>query len=237
MRVQVEVREHGPHVPRVPAGTVAASGPGWVWLATTVGWIHLCGPRGPRSPLTAVSAGLGELAAGTAVDLAWGRATSTDTPVAPPPVAAASIAACCDRVADHGWQDPIAKGLTDAPLGQLLPELIGRGPGLTPAGDDVVCGYLAARAVVDPAGFVEDGAAVRRAVDRTSEPSRSLLLAAADHGVTFRPAMRLRDAVLAGRHDDLPAALRALTQLGSTTGRAVLTGIVAGLRRNLPAAT
>ena len=57
---------------------------------------------------------------------------------------------------------------------ETVPDLVGRGEGLTPLGDDVLCGWLAAhRAAGVPTPAVDD--AVRRALPRTTTLSATLL--------------------------------------------------------------
>lgn len=110
--------------------------------------------------------------------------------------------------------------------------LIGRGPGLTPTGDDLLAGALvAARVLSGPAASKEAGrigAAVAAAArDRTPDLSATLLWHAA-RGEPARPARGLLLA-LAGR-TPLPAALRRLAAVGHTSGRDLAHGIVAGAR-------
>lgn len=116
--------------------------------------------------------------------------------------------------------------------------LLGRGPGLTPAGDDVLAGLLAAVAVVGAAlpGDPERRRLVARtdalgqqvadaARDATTAVSAALL-GHARRGAVAAPAARVLHA-LAGR-GDLPAALDGLLAVGSTSGRDLAAGLVAG---------
>ena len=114
--------------------------------------------------------------------------------------------------------------------------LVGLGAGLTPTGDDVVAGAVAAglagaRQVDDPATvtFFErvgaDAAAVARG--RTTALSATLLRHAA-RGEMATPARRLVEALFGdGR---LLPALDALLRVGHTSGRDLAVGIVAGTR-------
>jgi Protein of unknown function (DUF2877) len=100
-------------------------------------------------------------------------------------------------------------------------ELIGRGPGLTPEGDDFVAGMAG---VLAAAGRGDDVAALlgddlRR---RTTALSATLLELAAQ-GMGPEPLQ----AVLAGDADALPRLL----SLGHTSGRAYARGAAAGLSR------
>jgi hypothetical protein len=103
-------------------------------------------------------------------------------------------------------------------------ELIGRGPGLTPEGDDVVCGLAAVIAsgpwpVALREAWVEAllGADLRR---RTTALSATLLELAA-HGMGPEPLQ----ALLAGRSSALPR----LVAIGHTSGRAYARGAAVGL--------
>jgi len=100
-------------------------------------------------------------------------------------------------------------------------ELIGRGPGLTPEGDDVVAGLAAVLGAASRHDEVAAllGADLRR---RTTALSATLLELAAQ-GMGPEPLQ----AVLAGR----PGALDRLFSMGHTSGRAYARGAAAGLTR------
>jgi hypothetical protein len=87
-------------------------------------------------------------------------------------------------------------------------ELVGRGDGLTPLGDDVLCGWLAAhRALGVPTPAVDE--AVRRALPRTTTLSATLL-----------------DCALAGECPDLVGGyLRALGTPRETAARVALVAL------------
>lgn len=100
-----------------------------------------------------------------------------------------------------------------------LRERVGRGPGLTPEGDDEVCGaLLVAYAVGDPV----PGAAARRLLDRTTTLSASLIGAAID-GYAVPGLVTYADAALRG----VPThAMRAaVARIGHTSGAALLRGV------------
>ena len=108
-------------------------------------------------------------------------------------------------------------------------DLAGRGPGLTPAGDDALAGYLLARRALDPAGARTEAAVVLTVARRaTGQPARSLLRAAA-RGEAFEPVASMLAVLLRADGPALAAALRRLSALGATTGRAALTGLLRGL--------
>jgi hypothetical protein len=89
-----------------------------------------------------------------------------------------------------------------------VPDLVGRGDGLTPFGDDVLCGWLAAhRAAGVPTPDVDD--AVRRALPRTTTLSATLL-----------------ECALAGEAADLVSDyLRSLGTPRATAARTALLGL------------
>jgi hypothetical protein len=111
-------------------------------------------------------------------------------------------------------------------------ELLGRGSGLTPEGDDLLAGVAGTLAVLGPAtgmgrsflcgvlaGLVDPARA------RTTALSATLLELAA-HGLLAEPAGRLLDLSPAGERA-WPAALARLRRLGHGSGRAYATGIAA----------
>ncbi len=118
------------------------------------------------------------------------------------------------------------------PLGEAVGRLIGRGPGLTPEGDDVLAGAaIGMRALAAAAGVPAPAAAraaralcphdVRR---RTGALSATLLELAAHEGAGPEPLHRL---VGVG---DRAAALADLRRLGSSTGAALAGGLALAAR-------
>ncbi len=137
---------------------------------------------------------------------------------------------------------PAQTGLTDAQLralqlvgagGPLLVRaveaLLGGGPGLTPAGDDALCGYLTAAA----AGLAPEaiGEQLRREIGTRSPRSTTTLsgqlleYAASGHAVP--PLLRLLDS-LAGRRD-VEHAWEDVLAIGHTSGAALAAGFSAAL--------
>lgn len=115
-------------------------------------------------------------------------------------------------------------------------ELIGRGGGLTPAGDDVLAGVVSAgRAVARAAGaettdtwFHDLGGEVAAlAVGRTTALSATLLWHAA-RGEVAVPARRVLRAVTGA--SPLQPAVGALLRVGHSSGRDLAEGMVIGLR-------
>jgi Protein of unknown function (DUF2877) len=111
-------------------------------------------------------------------------------------------------------------------------ELLGRGPGLTPEGDDLLAAVAGTLAVLGPAtgmgsSFLRGvlAALVGPARARTTALSATLLELAA-RGLLAEPAGRLLDLRPAGERA-WPAALARLRRLGHGSGRAYATGIAA----------
>jgi hypothetical protein len=101
--------------------------------------------------------------------------------------------------------------------------LIGLGPGLTPAGDDVLAGTTAGLVLLGHPAAERFGAGVTGlAGGRTTELSRALLRHAAAGRVSGEYAAVLRALVGDGA---LAPALEALLRTGSTSGRALALGL------------
>ena len=101
--------------------------------------------------------------------------------------------------------------------------LVGLGPGLTPAGDDVLAGTTAGLVLLGHPAAERFGAGVTGlAAGRTTELSRALLRHAAAGRVSGEFAAVLRALVGDGA---LPPAIEALLRTGSTSGRALALGL------------
>jgi hypothetical protein len=98
--------------------------------------------------------------------------------------------------------------------------LVGRGSGLTPTGDDVLCGWLAIHHAVG-VGVPDVERAVSASVSRTTTLSATLLDCAL-HGEVLAEFARLVRAL--GSSVDLEAAVEGLARIGHTSGRALLLG-------------
>ena len=118
------------------------------------------------------------------------------------------------------------------PAARAARGLLGRGPGLTPEGDDLVAAVAGTLAVLGPVtgwerplltGFL--AALVDPAPERTTAPSATLLQLAA-RGWLAEPAGRLLDLGPEGEAA-WPAALARLARLGHGSGRAYAAGIAA----------
>lgn len=210
-------------------GRVKVDGPGWLWIAGDDGAVHVTGSCGPRGPRTVVVDTPLRIGIGTPVRIDLADATAIGRVPPPRPGPPERTLALSGMMRAQYWNDPATLGLADEPLATVLPRIVGRGPGLTPAADDAVCGYLAARFAISPETAPREAAVVAEHLDRTTEPSRSLLRAAAAEGATYAAAQAMLDALVRGDGGAIAPALRGLLELGRTTGRAILTGLVCGL--------
>ncbi len=117
---------------------------------------------------------------------------------------------------DQAWQD-----------GARL--LAGLGPGLTPAGDDVLLGVMARLWLQRPNGPWTAEMASRmlwvQAAPRTTRLSRTWLMYGAQ-GCLAQPWHHLRAALMTGNPARLTSALTALAAIGATSGRFALLGML-----------
>ena len=107
--------------------------------------------------------------------------------------------------------------------------LVGAGPGLTPSGDDVLCGVLLGlRLTGHLDGVTSLWHVVRRQLGATTTLSAALLTEAAD-GYAVPPVVRLAAALARG--DDCAAVAGAdqVAAVGHSSGRDLLAGLVATL--------
>lgn len=114
---------------------------------------------------------------------------------------------------------------TPADVADAAGRLGGRGPGLTPEGDDVLAGLLLVARAGGGTAVEDDLVAVARAVPTTAVASAFLLWAA--RGQCIAPA---HDALghLVGSAPD-PGAPARLTAVGASSGAALLAGLRLGL--------
>jgi hypothetical protein len=124
---------------------------------------------------------------------------------------------------------------SDAELACAVRRSIGRGPGLTPAGDDVLVGMLTAL-TAGAGGPAEVPTASRligalaSVLHTTSDVSRHLLSQAA-RGLPSRALHELGKALVEGAPDDVLAdALRTVLDVGCTSGADACLGLAAACR-------
>jgi len=117
--------------------------------------------------------------------------------------------------------------------------LVGLGPGLTPSGDDALCGFMLARCIAEGGGGGGDADDAVRSVARRTD-GRTTVFSAVQLGLAadrrfgealLEVAIALGGGWPGGVH---PAVARCL-DLGATSGADALLGLVAGVRSAQPA--
>lgn len=112
--------------------------------------------------------------------------------------------------------------------------VLGSGPGLTPAGDDVVAGALAALALTERLPVAAAAAVTSAAASRTTSLSAALLIAAARGQVVPQAARTLRALGRGADVDAVTAATQQLFAVGSTSGHDLALGLAAALLSTAP---
>jgi hypothetical protein len=220
------------------ARALAAGGPGVVEIALCPGgyvllgrerWLLVAPERAPLGPLSVLVRGLSPLRAGapvahTGAALGVGdlridlRSARADGPVAPVPLRGAWRLALDAALAEcPSPPNELAAGLEALREG-AVGVLAGLGPGLTPAGDDVLAGYAAWQHA--------DGAQVALGSERCSPLGRAYLRCA-ERGELPEVASRVLYAIRAGDARVAARRARALSGWGATSGSAILWGMAA----------
>jgi len=190
-----------------------------------------CGVRTRWPSLPPVGYGeVGVVGGGSIGTAAWGVRVASVVDVTVPSVPEDAVPWAANRLGARSSELPAAalRGLAAGdPSG--VPALLGLGPGLTPLGDDVLCGWLAGAAAVRARAL----GAVSDEVTRLA-PSRTTLLSAALLACAVRgEAVPQAAAVLAAvaRRDEarLARSLAALLEVGSSTGAGLALGLSLGL--------
>lgn len=104
--------------------------------------------------------------------------------------------------------------------------LRGLGPGLTPAGDDFLCGWLWASHITAPAAD-----AVRDRIFQTAQGSNVLVnhfLKAAHTGLHFEHFKTFVTALLTGSQQETERVFRNLLRIGATSGADTAAGFIQG---------
>jgi hypothetical protein len=110
-------------------------------------------------------------------------------------------------------------------------DLLGLGPGLTPSGDDVLCGVLLALRAVGWSGrAVELGAAIAAAAPGATSPISAAFLRAAAEGLGCEALHATIGAVLEDEAEAIHGHVEALGRSGHTSGWDALAGAVLVLR-------
>lgn len=165
-----------------------------------------------------VATGLGESLRRAALDLgaaARGFAGSPGGAVAPPGIARSE------------------EGKARASLGSAVAALMGLGAGLTPSGDDVLCGFMAAARIRCPELVPALAAAAEGNLQRTSRISGFLIRCAA-RGCWPAPLVDLAEALAGDRVPEALVALGALGRLGHSSGMDLASGFLFGLETFSP---
>jgi Protein of unknown function (DUF2877) len=139
---------------------------------------------------------------------------------------------------------PTVRRAADDRLGAAVRQLVGRGIGLTPGGDDVIAGALCGLHATGATGRarVLATAALDDVTDRTTLLSADLLRLAADGDAcleilgVLRAARQPRD-VLRPNQSALVVAIDRLLRVGHTSGADLATGLAIGLRAGVQAGT
>ena len=120
----------------------------------------------------------------------------------------------------------------DLALAAAVRGVVGRGPGLTPSGDDVIVGLLTALDMQRGAARERLARALAPALPTTTDLSRHLIAEAAQ-GLRGRALHELGAALLSGV--DLAAATERALAVGASSGGDAAIGLVAGCRHLFPA--
>jgi hypothetical protein len=124
--------------------------------------------------------------------------------------------------------DLAAAALTGRDVRPALLGLVGAGPGLTPSGDDAVCGLLLTLRAGCPVDDRRLRGALSEALPRTTSLSASLLSAAAQ-GYAVPQVTRLLRAAARGDARALARHLPPVLAVGHSSGRDLLTGVLGAL--------
>ncbi len=120
------------------------------------------------------------------------------------------------------------EGKARVSLGSAVAALMGLGAGLTPAGDDVLCGFMAAARACSPGLVPLLAAAAEASLHRTSRISGFLIRCAA-RGFWPAPLANLAEALAGDRVPEALVALGDLGRLGHSSGMDLATGFLFGL--------
>lgn len=202
--------------------------------------------RGERVDVRSGFVGIGTGSAGLVVDCRAAPRWLPAQPDRPAPGLARRLDAVAATTSQRAWHGcaEMAYAVTGAlsrpdALGDVVPRVVGCGPGCTPAGDDVLVGILAVLGSVHSGAA---GAAAARALVRcllpllptTTDISGHLLRQAAN-GLFGRAVHELLSAVIADSAPErLKKALERVLDTGVTSGADMCAGILASAPRFIP---
>ena len=172
------------------------------------------------------------------------RVSAMAVPRLPTLTAAAGVVVDWPRYGAHPRLDAVLSQLPPGALDRLaaadpaaVTELLGRGDGLTPVGDDVLAGWLVTRHAASLGGDAV-AAGVARCRDRTGTLSATLL----DRAASGETLPQLRDLLLGLAQTAAPGLVRALLDdllaVGHTSGAGLAVGLalaMAPVRARVPA--
>jgi hypothetical protein len=188
------------------------------------GFVVTIGVHGVPMMPNGIAAGRGEAPRSVAWDPA--APPAWDPVVRPPELPPGAVAALGEWLAAR-------VAVPDVPVPVAGERLLGRGPGLTPEGDDVLAGAAAAVRALGPAAGLAPGgrdalvaALVPPGVRRRTGALSATLLGLAAAGAAPEPVHRLIAGPEAGRE----GALADLSRLGASTGRAIAAGVALAAR-------
>jgi hypothetical protein len=145
------------------------------------------------------------------------------------PVAPGASAAHLPSGSPRTWRDDAAeltgRVVDGGPLTALVRRLVGAGAGLTPSGDDVICGVLLGLRLLGRARSLPRlWHAVAPRLPATTTLSAALLVEAVQ-GFAVPPVIELGEALVAGDAVAVPRAAAQVLAVGHTSGADLLAGL------------
>ncbi|HEY3006735.1 MAG TPA: DUF2877 domain-containing protein [Micromonosporaceae bacterium] len=194
-------------------------------------------PELPVGTIGTVGRGLVSVNASAYRVARWWR-PATVRPVAGEPARLrAAVAALTGLVADpldaagRAAAGPLVQALsTGTPVRPAVARLLGRGPGLTPTGDDVLAGALVTLSAFAPRAAAPLAAAVTESAPAATTAVSAALLRHAARGECIPELADLLAAVAGGRDTGgLARAAGALLAVGHCSGAGLVHGVILGL--------
>jgi hypothetical protein len=145
------------------------------------------------------------------------------------PAAAGPVTLPTGTRVSHAWSEP-ARRLTaalehQAPVQTMVAAMVGAGAGLTPSGDDVLCGVLLGLRLRGRAAHIDRLRSLLRPRLSATTSLSAALLAEAAQGYAVPPVVRLGDALAAGRDPTARLAARDVALVGHSSGVDLLAGL------------
>jgi hypothetical protein len=167
----------------------------------------------------------------------WWRPPRVRPVVADPRRLGAALTALTELVADpldaagRAAAGPLVQALaTGAPVRSAVARLLGRGPGLTPTGDDVLAAALVTLTAFAPRAAASLAVPVTQAAPAATTAVSAALLRHAARGECIPQLADLVDAIVDGRDaGGLARAAGALLVVGHCSGAGMVHGVILGL--------